>query len=142
MTFEDNKILDIKVTRSKENKVLADSVYKDLKDRVIQTNSVDLDAISGATVTSEAFLKAIEDAAAKAGVKLGQADKSKLKKKIDALPLESTYDVVVIGADAGMNIPGNWEQLKQGITDDTPALYAQKWFVQNIASRNRKIQLH
>lgn len=86
VTFEDNKILDIKVTRSKENKVLADSVYKDLKDRVIQTNSVDLDVISGATVTSPAFLKAIEDAVAKAGVMLGQADKSKLKKKIDALP--------------------------------------------------------
>ncbi len=98
VTFDNNKITDIKVVREQENKVLAAKVFTDLKDAVIATNSADLDAISGATFSSKGFLDAVKDAAKKAGVTLSKADKKAIKKAAADLPKVSSYDVVVIGA--------------------------------------------
>ncbi len=98
VTFDDNKIQDIKIVRQQENKVLAAKVFTDLKDQVIASNSADLDAISGATFSSKGFLDAVKDAAKKAGVTLSKADKKALKKAAATLPKVNNYDVVVIGA--------------------------------------------
>lgn len=98
VTFDAGKITDIKVVSEKENPILAKKVYTDLKSDIIASNSVDLDVISGATFSSKGLLDAVADAAKKAGVKLDKADKKALKKAAKALPKDSTYDVVVIGA--------------------------------------------
>lgn len=98
VTFNGNKIKDIKVVKQQENPVLAAKVFKDLKQSVIDNNSTQLDAISGATFSSKGFLAAVADAAKKAGVKLDKAEKKAIKKVAKTLPQESTYDVVVIGA--------------------------------------------
>lgn len=98
VTFDSGKIKDIKIVKQQENPVLAAKVFTDLKQHVIDTNSVQLDAISGATFSSKGFLDAVADAAKKAGVTLSKADKKTIKKVVKTLPKESTYDVVVIGA--------------------------------------------
>lgn len=98
VTFDSGKIKDIKIVKQQENPVLAVKVFTDLKQHVIDTNSVQLDAISGATFSSKGFLDAVADAAKKAGVTLSKADKKAIKKAVKALPKESSYDVVVIGA--------------------------------------------
>ena len=98
VTFDSGKIKDIKIVKQQENPVLAAKVFTDLKQHVIDTNSVQLDAISGATFSSKGFLDAVADAAKKAGVTLSKADKKAMKKVVKTLPKESTYDVVVIGA--------------------------------------------
>ena len=98
VTFDNGKIQDIKVLSQKENPVLAQRVFKDLRQEVIDTNSVDVDVISGASFSSKGLLDAVSDAAKKAGVKLSKAGKKSLKKASMAIPRESTYDVVVIGA--------------------------------------------
>ncbi len=98
VTFDSGKIKDIKIVKQQENPVLAAKVFTDLKHHVIDTNSVQLDAISGATFSSKGFLDAVADAAKKAGVTLSKADKKAIKKVVKTLPKESTYDVVVIGA--------------------------------------------
>ncbi len=98
VTFDNGKIKDIKIVKQQENPVLAAKVFTDLKQHVIDTNSVQLDAISGATFSSKGFLDAVADAAKKAGVTLSKADKKAIKKVVKTLPKESTYDVVVIGA--------------------------------------------
>ena len=98
VTFDSGKIKDIKIVKQQENPVLAAKVFTDLKQHVIDTNSVQLDAISGATFSSKGFLDAVADAAKKAGVTLSKADKKAIKKVVKTLPKESTYDVVVIGA--------------------------------------------
>ena len=101
VTFDSGKIKDIKIVKQQENPVLAAKVFTDLKQHVIDTNSVQLDAISGATFSSKGFLDAVADAAKKAGVTLSKADKKAIKKVVKTLPKESTYDVVVIGAGPG-----------------------------------------
>lgn len=98
VTFDSGKIKDIKIVKQQENPVLAAKVFTDLKQHAIDTNSVQLDAISGATFSSKGFLDAVADAAKKAGVTLSKADKKAIKKAVKALPKESSYDVVVIGA--------------------------------------------
>lgn len=98
VTFDSGKIKDIKIVKQQENPVLSAKVFTDLKQHVIDTNSVQLDAISGATFSSKGFLDAVADAAKKAGVTLSKADKKAIKKVVKTLPKESTYDVVVIGA--------------------------------------------
>ena len=98
VTFDEGRITDIKIVKNQENPVLAKKVFTDLKDHVVQSNSADLDVISGATFSSKGFLDAVKDAAQKAGVTLSKADKKALKKAAVNLPKESSYDVVVIGA--------------------------------------------
>ena len=63
VTFDGGKIKDIKIVKQQENPVLAAKVFTDLKQHVIATNSVDLDAVSGATFSSKGLLAAVADAA-------------------------------------------------------------------------------
>ena len=97
VTFDNGKITDIKVLEQNENPLLGKKVFTTLKDNIVATNSVDVDVISGATVTSRGLLGAVADAAKKAGVTLSKADKKLIRKIEKNIPSESKYDVVVVG---------------------------------------------
>lgn len=115
VTFESGAIKDIKVVKSHENKVLAQKVFTDLKDDIIRSGSVNVDSISGATLSSEGFKAAVKDAAAKAGVKLSDKVVA-VQRKTTAISENPVYDVIVIGSggagfsaaitakDAGANV--------------------------------------
>ncbi|TDL57951.1 flavocytochrome c [Paenibacillus dendritiformis] len=96
VTFENDEITDIKVLEQKENEVLAEPVYKELRETMIASNSAEADAISGSTVTSQGYIDAVKDAVAKAGLTL-VAKQAASKSQTDE-PAEQTYDVVIIGA--------------------------------------------
>ena len=98
VTFDADKIQDIKIVKNAENPILAKKVFTDLKDQVVALSSTDVDLISGATFSAKGFIDAVNDAAKKAGVTLAKADKKALKKAARELPKTSNYDVVVIGA--------------------------------------------
>lgn len=95
---KDGQLLEINVLQQKENKVLAASVYTEMKDDMINQNSTEVDAISGATVTSKAFKEAVENSLAAAGVTLvaGLAKTNDANKEVIAT--EQNFDVVVIGS--------------------------------------------
>ncbi|GGG19877.1 flavocytochrome c [Paenibacillus aceti] len=96
VSFENNEIKDIKVLEQKENEVLAEPVFKELKDTIITSNTAEVDAISGSTVTSNGYIDAVKDAIAKAGLTL--VAKQAAGKDGAEEAAEQTYDVVVIGA--------------------------------------------
>ena len=96
VTFDNNKIQAIDILKSHENKILAGKVFADMKNAMIEHNSVDVDGISGATVSSKALREAVKEAAKKAGVQLN-GPVVVLKKK-PTIPEVNTYDVVVVGA--------------------------------------------
>lgn len=96
VSFENNEIKDIKVLEQKENEVLAEPVFKELKDTIIASNTAEVDAISGSTVTSNGYIDAVKDAIAKAGLTL--VAKQAAGKGGAEEAAEQTYDVVVIGA--------------------------------------------
>lgn len=60
VTIRDSKIITIEVVKDVVYK--KDEVQKELIKRVINAQSTSVDTVSGATVTSKAYLKAIENA--------------------------------------------------------------------------------
>lgn len=60
VTIKDHKITNINIV--KDVLFSKEEVTKDLIDRVIEEQKINVDTITGATVTSKAYLKAIENA--------------------------------------------------------------------------------
>ncbi|MCL4580446.1 fumarate reductase [Fusobacterium nucleatum YWH7199] len=89
-----NKIVDVKVKRAKESEFATPAIQKIAK-KVIATQSLDVDGVSGASLTSEGTKEAIEEAVKKSGVTLTAVTIAQNTKAVE-LPKEA--DVVVIGA--------------------------------------------
>ena len=64
VTVSSSKVTDINILKHKENRPpeFTDNLYN----RVIKAQSLQVDTISGATLTSKAYLKSVENALAKA----------------------------------------------------------------------------
>ncbi|WP_442802117.1 MULTISPECIES: flavocytochrome c [unclassified Shewanella] len=92
------QLIDINILEQKENKVLAASVYTEMKDAMINQNTTEVDAISGATVTSNAFKEAVESSLAAAGVTLIAGLAANNDSAKDIIDTEQAFDVVVIGS--------------------------------------------
>src|SRR5699024_10199061 len=96
VTVKDMHIEDINVLDQKENEVLAEPVYGQLKEPIISKNSADVDTVSGSTATSEGYIAAVQDALSKAGIQLvATKNPSSKKEKLEAT---QNYDVVVVGS--------------------------------------------
>ena len=91
--IKDSKITDVKVKRTKESE-FATPAIQEIAKKVIATQSLDVDGISGATITSEGTKEAIEEAVKKSGVTL----KAVTAQNTKAVELPKETDVVVIGA--------------------------------------------
>jgi urocanate reductase len=62
-------IIDIDVPENDEDPLIGGEAIRELKEIVLETDSTDLDAISGATQTCEGFIDAVNDALSKARIK-------------------------------------------------------------------------
>ena len=115
VTITEDKITDIKVLSDTENKVLAEPVYEQMKQSIIENNSVDVDVISGSSETSKGYLSAVKDAVEKAGVTLGAAKAQKeTKEEANLEPETKVFDVVVVGA-GGAGLTAAIEAANQGL---------------------------
>lgn len=96
LTVKENQVEEITVLEEQESEGL-DEAINILKEEILATNNLDVDVVSGATLTSVGFRLAVQDAFSKSG-----ADKSLLVKKEKPAPekREAAYeaDVIVIGA--------------------------------------------
>ncbi len=92
------KILDIKLIESKETPGIADAAFEKLLPGIVASQSLNMDAIGGATMTSKAILKAVEDAISQAGFK-PEDYQGKVETTVEkAEDEELSADVVVVGA--------------------------------------------
>ena len=62
VTVTDGKVTGIQLVRSNENPNGKSTMHQTLYERVIQAQSLQVDTISGATLTSKAYLQAVENA--------------------------------------------------------------------------------
>ncbi|QYJ85922.1 flavocytochrome c [Shewanella mesophila] len=92
------QLVDISVIKQNENKVLAASVFTEMKDAMLASNSTQVDGISGATITSNAFKEAVEGSLAAAGVTLVSGMAKGNTQADEQLSSEQNFDVVVIGS--------------------------------------------
>lgn len=103
LTITDGQISAIEVTEHHETAGIADAMNT-LTEHIIAGNTLDVDAVSGATFTSQGFMEAVNDAFAKSGA--SKADLVPQDGKIAAEVREAEYtaDLIVIGAGgAGMS---------------------------------------
>lgn len=99
-TLTDKEITKINVLDNKETAQIFESAYPLYPDRIIKAQSVSVDAICGATASSNAILTALKDCIKQAG-----GDPSAFEKEIPKSTAKETYDcdIVVVGAGgAGM----------------------------------------
>lgn len=101
LTISNNKISNIEVKEHHESQGLSEAMNI-MSQKMLATNSINVDAVSGATLTSAGFRTAVADAFSKTG-----ADKSALvvTPEVETEKREAEYsaDVIVIGAGgAGM----------------------------------------
>lgn len=95
---EDGVITDITYECKDETPSVGGAAIASLKDKVIQEQSADIDGISGATYSSDAFLGAIKSALESGGVVLSGNSGA-----ASAESYETTTDVVIVGGGgAGM----------------------------------------
>lgn len=62
VTVTDDKIKDIRVVKSSETIAFADIAMESLKNSIIRNHSLDVDNVSGATITSWAYKEAVQNA--------------------------------------------------------------------------------
>ncbi|SBV92917.1 conserved exported hypothetical protein [uncultured Eubacteriales bacterium] len=97
VTFSDTEILSVEIGENSETAGIATPVLENFPTQIVEGQTLNIEAVSGATITSKAVLAAVADCVAQAG---GDVDALKSKDKAAVTagePIEETVDVVVIG---------------------------------------------
>ena len=96
VTFSEDKITDITINEQGESPNISDAAFDQIPKEILDTQSLDVDAVTSVTFTSNAIINAVKDAAQQAG---GNMDL--LTEKRERHPQESETidcDVVIVGA--------------------------------------------
>lgn len=96
VTVDDQRIQRIEVVETGETAMIGDTAFSEMTAAMLAANSADVDAVSGASESSEGFRDAVKAALAKAGVGLAAA--ATPKKASSGPDYGKAYDVVVVGA--------------------------------------------
>lgn len=99
VTIKDNKITDIKTPGQRETKYLGDTAIREIGKDVLQYQTLNVDNIAGATVTSTALKTAIAQAIEKAGGDIAAFQKpvpEKIKKVVGIT--KGSADLIIVGA--------------------------------------------
>lgn len=99
VNIKDNKITDIKTPGQRETKYLGDTAIREIGKDVLQYQTLNVDNIAGATVTSTALKTAIAQAIEKAGGDIAAFQKpvpEKIKKV--AAITKGSADLIIVGA--------------------------------------------
>ena len=96
-TFEGNQITAINVPAYTDTQVIGGIAFEELAAKVVETQSTDIDVLSGATVSSNAFFNALNNCIEQAG---GDPAAFKARKLEAHVPETLTYetDFVIVGA--------------------------------------------
>lgn len=98
VTMEAGKIAGIEILKQTETEGIGAAALPKLAEAVLAHQTIGVDSVAGATVTSEAFKAAMADALAQAG-----ADMEKMSAAVEAGELEAAEldsDIVVVGGGA------------------------------------------
>lgn len=122
-TFSDEKIEKIEVVDSGETPDIGGKAIETLADKVIQSQSIAVDTVAGATLSSVAFITALTEAVIQAGGNVEELSKKVGEDKKEAMVFDT--DVLVIGGGgAGLSaaISAAQEGVKVILIEKTGAL--------------------
>jgi len=99
VAIEEGKIASIEIIEHEETPVLVDPVFEDVKELMESHNSINIDTVSGATISSIGFRNAVKEAMVEAGATEEMLDQGKKISLDHGVALEEKdYEVVVVGA--------------------------------------------
>ena len=104
LTIEDGKLTNVQAEGPDETAGIGTMAIEQLPGAMVERNSVEVDAVASATVTSTAVLAAAADALGQSGVTLEAAQQAAPAEMESVKPAFENPDVIVIGAGfSGMN---------------------------------------
>lgn len=99
VTFSEDSINDIKIVDSKETDRVGTPAFDIMFEAIKGHTSTGIDIVSGATMTSNAVLRAVEDAAGQAGCDINNLRIGKIPFELKpGTKITDTFDVVIVGA--------------------------------------------
>ena len=111
-TFSEEKIEKIEVLEHSETPGIGSPAIEQIPEAIVQSQSLGVDVITGATVTSNALLMAVEKAAKEAGTDVKALKNAPVVKTVGE-PVNETTDVLVIGG-GGAGLSAAIEAAKGG----------------------------
>ena len=100
VTFDETSITSIEVLSSSETAGLGDTAIERLSKAIIDGQTLAVDAVTGATASSNALLAAVEDCVKQAGGNIEQLKTAKEVAETAKEAEEYTTDIVIVGAGA------------------------------------------
>lgn len=97
LTIKNDAITGIEVLSHQETPGLSDAMGI-VTEKIVATNSIDVDNVSGATITTDGFLAAVNDALSKAGAPADLFHGGNAGGPTELKAVEETHDIVVIGS--------------------------------------------
>lgn len=99
VTLDRKKITEVQILHQDETPGVGDIATKMLSEEIVKHQSIAVDTVAGATISSNGVLAAVKQALEKAGVNLADYQKKPVKSAVPATGLvEKKADVVIIGA--------------------------------------------
>jgi len=95
VTMADGKIADVKVTASEDTPGLIDWPSRIIPQEIVENQSLNVDTVTGVTISSRAILNGVETALKNGGVDVSAFKKDVEKEK--AKDIEYTADVIIVG---------------------------------------------
>ena len=115
VTFSANAIDSVKVVEHSETAGISDGAIENIPVAIVENQSLAVDTVSGATITSDAILKAVADAVAQAGGDV-EALKNAAAPAGEKEAKELSADVIVVGGGgAGMSAATRLAQLGKSV---------------------------
>ena len=115
VTFSANAIDSVKVVEHSETAGISDGAIENIPTAIVENQSLAVDTVSGATITSEAILNAVADAVAQAGGDV-EALKNAAAPAGEKEAKELSADVIVVGGGgAGMAAATRLAQLGKSV---------------------------
>lgn len=95
--FSENEILSVVIGENKETDGIATPVFDKFPTQIVDGQTLNIDAISGATITSDAVLEAVADCVQQAGGDVEALKNKEANATTAGDDIEKTADVIVIG---------------------------------------------
>ena len=108
--ISNNTLNSIEVTNHEDTAAIAEPAFEKLGKKMIDTQSVDIDSMAGATFSSEGFINAVKEAVDKSGASLKALEAKETKKSVAKM---LRTDIIVIGG-GGAGLSAAVEAREQG----------------------------
>lgn len=98
VTVDENKILEVKIVKHTETPGVSDLAIQNVPADILKYQTLAVDTVAGASVTSNAIIAAVTQALEKAGAKIEDLQKKPEKAAKSGEIIEKQADVIIVGA--------------------------------------------